>query len=94
MKCVLIGNERATLNTHTHVINTATRLITLLTYLVLFINTKKQFYKFKNAIKVETKGNQRMLSNGLHGQRYHSLTVFVPTIKRPTLLSISTAFVI
>ena len=24
-----------------------------------------------------------MLSNGLHGQRYHSLTVFVPTIKCP-----------
>ena len=34
-------------------------------------------------LKVETKGNQRMLSNGLHGQRYHSLTVFVPTIKCP-----------
>ena len=32
---------------------------------------------------METKGNQRMLSNGLHGQRYHSLTVFVPTIKCP-----------
>ena len=84
VKCVLIGNERAPLNTHTHEINKATRLKTLLTYLVLFINSQKQqFLKFKNAIKVEAKGNQRMLSNGLHGQWYHSLTVFVPTIICP-----------